>query len=977
VGHRSPAQIDKFVKTNAHRLDMSVQYLGDEPNAYLKDWDSATLRTLIFACWNYEAASGNLAIPMVYKVINEWNPDYLADRSYFHSTPKDLKAFESAEIPVFGIESKHQMRDFDLVGTSISYPVLSINFVKQLLMSDIPPTWADRQDSEGNWHEGRHRNPEKWPLVMVGGQCYGAPEVVANVADMVFCGEVEDEPGNPGLGAVMDRIASFKENGVWSTERMECYKALAREFNFLYFPCFFDVHYGYEHRPSVAEALEGFGQEAQPSKQVIGYTSNLPGMKVPILKRFVKDMDNAPQLTNPPLLYNNPSMGAGDMEVQRGCPAWCSFCALTYRQKPFRQRSVEPSIEAAKELQNNTGTLKIAPFGPDFAMGTQKKTLIKGYLENVTDEVDTSSVRVDDVLEDPNYFLLQVHGGMESITVGVEGFSQRMRDLVGKGAADEEVRELTARGIRAGLERFKFYMISSLPGEDEGDVRSILNLARDVANIRDSMGSKARIQFSWTPMLIEGNTPFQWFGPTTPSTAISEAWEELRELNIQFSLGAKAKMDRLVYFQLSQRASREMGMALIEAVAEMNRGCWGGAPGGLRDAVNEALVRRGFLNGFADGYDERQKHDMFGWEMIDQGINPELLWTTYQQMKEFLEETDSKTYDAEFTDDYAGQEWIAKCNERCLGKACGVCDSDDLNLRRKYIQASVTDAEVDLMSLKIVDQSSVEQKVRLQIDKSIEHRHVMNDHHRFGIRRAANRAGVPIAKRTLRFSSDAFKHRDWTCGTDYVEFGLTRKVPEAELDQMLKQMAEEMKTGRDAAPLRLDDWRSMPAKSKDLRDNVDLRLFEIELDKDAGSVSAALQRWSAAEHIDMQFREETRHGGVQLMDVNGKDYVDEMWLLRDGHRLMLRMLVRGRANPYLVYAALFGKKSWIEVANKPAVCKGAFVENDLNVIDFFRPTCIECRRAIPVTVLDTPYDETLCPSCADLGTGHVVGHRVG
>lgn len=976
MGHRSPKQIQDFLDQNSHRMDMAVQYLGDEPNSYRKPWDEASLKYLLFACWNYEAAAGNLAIPTVYKLINDWKPEYLCDRSYFHSTKRDLDLFDRAEIPIFGIESKRQMRDFDIVGTSISYPVLSINFVKQLQMSDIPSTWADRTDSKGVVHAGRAREPEKWPMVMVGGQCYGAPEVVANIADVVFCGEVEDEPGNPGLGAVMDRIQEFKDDGLWATDREECYRALAREFRFLYFPRFVDVHYGYEHRPSVADALEGFGIEAQPSKQVIGYTSNLPGMRLPILKRFVKDMDNAPFLDNPPVLYNNPGMGVGDIEAQRGCPAWCGFCALTYRQKPFRQRSVEPSVQAAARLQDNTGTLKIAPFGPDFAMGTEKKTLIKGILERVSDEVDTSSVRVDDVLEDPNYFLLQVHGGMESITVGVEGFSQRMRDLVGKGAADEEVKELTARGIRAGLERFKFYMIASLPGEDQGDVRRSLNLAKELADIRDSMGSKARLQFSWTPMLIEGNTPFQWFSPTTPSTAISDAWEALRDLNIHFSLGAKTKVDRLFYFQVSQRASREVGMALVEAVAEMDRGCWGGAPAGLKDAMDEALIRRGFLNGFADAYDERQKHDMFGWEMIDQGINVELLWTTYQQMKEFLEVTDSDTYDLEFEDDYAGQEWIAKCNERCLGKACGVCDVEDLNLRRRYIQAATRDEEVDLVNLKVVDQSTVAMKVRAKIFRSTKHRHVMNDHFRYAVRRAANRAGVPIAKKSLRFSSDAFKHRDWTSGTDFIEFGLTRKVSKFDLDEMLKRMAEELADGREVSPLTMQDWSILLGQSAHISEDVDLRLFEIELDHSAEEMNAALTRWTEADHVHMVFREESRHGGIQLTEVNGKDFVDEMWMVRDGHRLMLRMTVRGRANPYLVYASLFGKTSWLDVAKHPAVCLDAFVESDPNVYDFFRPVCQECGRVVPVNLLDQPYDLHMCPTCKDLAAGTVIGSRV-
>lgn len=976
MAYRTPKQIRDFIEKNQFRLDMPFQYYGDEPNSYLRDWESSEVRACIFACWAYEQAAGNQAIPLVYRVINERNEKYLCDRSYFHSTTRDLRMFEKGGIPVFGVESKHQLRDFDMIGTSISYPVLSINFVKQLLMSDIPPTWDDRVDSQGNVYEGRHANPEKWPFVIVGGQMYGAPEVAANIVDAVFCGEVEDEEDNPGLGAVMDRIDSFKKRGVWQTERMKCYESLAREFDFLYFPCFIDVHYGYEHRPTVAQAIQELEiSEVYPSKQVVGYTSKLPGMKVPIVKRIVKDMDSVPGLDNPPLLYTDPGMGVGDVEVGRGCPAWCSFCALTYRQKPYRQRSVPYMEDFAKRLRDNTGNIQIAPFSPDFPMHTEKKRLISTILEKVSDDVDASSMRVDDFIADPTYILLQAHGGMDAVTLGVEGNSQRMRDLVGKGAADEDIKEAVARGIRAGLERFKLYMIASLPGEDTGDIYKILNLAKELADIRDSMGSKARIQFSWTPMLIEGNTPFQWFAPTTANLVLGDVWEEFRELKIDFQLGGKAKRDRLTYFQLSQRASREVGMAMIEAVAEMNRGCWGGAPGGLHDKVVESLGRRGFLNGIADCYDERQKHDMFGWEMVDQGINVELMWVTYQQMKEFLENTDADTYDLNFGDDYHGNEWIERCDTKCYGKSCGVCDAKDLKLRRKYIQAAADELQVDLHHVKVIDQKTVAMKVRAKVNKGVSKRFVMNDHFRYAVRRAAYMAGIPITKRTVKFSSDNQKHKDWTCGADFVEFGLTKKMSKGDLTPLIEQMNVHLK-GKDEDPgIQIVDWSVLSSGADELRQDVDLSLFEMEVEVSDSKAINAVTEFKAAEYVKMVFREESRHGGIVLTEVNAKEYVEDLWLVRDGHRLLIRMMIRGKANPYLVYTALFNKKSWIDAAAKPAIRIEAFAENDGKVIDFFRPVCEECGHAIPVNLLDKPYGYELCPACTDQRAGIVVGQK--
>lgn len=2051
---RTPVQIAKFIEENQFRMDLPQQFYGTEPNSYRKDWESSSLRACLFASWPYEQAAGNQSIPLVYMSINSHREDLMCDRSYLMATPRDMRLFEKHGIPVFGIESRHQLADFDVIGSSISYPVLTMNFMKQLMMSDIPLRWTVRD-----------KDPERWPMVLAGGQTYGAPEPLSPIVDAFFCfsgateivtrqgvrslqsllgntvevstsegwckadikyfgeqeinriefapafshpagwrqvrstkrevveatpnhrwelvdgtvvnklepdmfvkantadnfddssadfkqawchgfffgdgyreyrrssyrvrlhgsksqyaarfeefpeafrvrtpewaegdsvvwtfaqeelfkelpvdpnaayaagflagwlaadgdqpssgarvgrgsirlssqhpqaevwlqryaasagwilrssifetaapsnlserrnplyrytlnrgssawkviaisaagraptycaqvpgiqrftlasgiythncGEVEDEPGNPGIGVMMERIVDMKSAGLWSTERVECYKMLAREFNFLYFPRFIDIHYGYEDRPTVSEAIraELDERDVKPSKQVTGYSSNLEGMRIPILKRVVKDMDKVKSLDAPPLLFINPGMGAGDAETQRGqitqreivliegqgparlewfagdidhphdsmlgnmradvggrladvshvlsqgvrevvrvraknghgvdctpdheiqviqgpllpkfakqgqnylppderpegalmfgpgqkldaleaaprvwkradqlsendilptfygqnvwsqdrqglqsvrvspqaafhgirfpveldedvawllgmmagdcsvysgkiphvrwssddpgvdekltivlervfgkrvqpkrrdaerrtqeweiasvplrdwlevnfgitdnknrrqvpraifasprevvasylsgvfdsdgvcdartgrpaignhhpelirelsilmlnlgapnsywsqesdahrvrfgdrygpvtqwklqgcaaddgdwswlqpshsvrrnrlrqwienppkagthrngvgyypiagpaweieaeetydlavpeltcftasgivvhnCPAWCSFCALTYRQKPYRQRSIPYMVNFANNLVKNTGGVHIAPFGPDFPMHTQKKRLISALLENVTDEVDASSMRVDDFIADSEYILLSAHGGMDQVTLGVEGNSQRMRDLVGKGAADHDIKEAVARGIRAGIRRFKLYMICDLPGEDRGDIFRILNLAKELADIRDSMGQHTvKIQFSWTPLLIEANTPFQWFAPTASNRALGDVWEEFRDIKIDFKLGGKAQpltsnvltpsgwkrmgdlrvgdavvdpdgyqskvleilpqgvtptyritfsdgsvceaaadhmwdierwstrksihggqeafkiretvtterihralesscypphlldscglagtdfissgvedlcldpyllglllgdgnlcsgtpkfftadpqleqavrdlvpihieskstlrpdgvttelvlgaaetapvvhmqgrynrnpliemaralevdkpawekfvperykqasaktrlavlqglMDtdgegrekrsaqfsssseqlrndvvwlarslglpatafekpsylyapdgsrkecrtayladiwecldlrvfrlsrkiktlpkqalrtfksieriadvdcqcisvsapsaqyitddfipthngernKMAYFQLCQRASRDVGEAIVDVVEELGVGCWGGVPKGTYEKLEQSLKKRGFLNGFADTFDEREKRDMFGWEFIDQGINVELLWVTYQQMREFLENTDSESYDDFFGDDYHGNEWISRCDSKCYGKTCGVCDVDDLKLRRDYIQGAAEETNIDLMNVKVIDQKSVAMKVRCKVVTAADRRFVATDHWRYAVRRAAYRAGLPITKRTVRFVSDNIKFKDWTCGADFVEFGLTKRINKAQLREYIEAMNGQLEG------MQITDHAPHPAASAALKQDVDLSLYTMEVDLDRYAAENKLREWFDTDYIPMVLKEESRRAGLVREEVNARDYVDAMWLVRDGHRLILKMLVRGKPSPYNVYAAFTGKTSWIEAAKYPAIREEAFIEQDDGVIDFFRPLCEACGRGIPVNPLDKPFDPSFCPKCFDINAGTVV-----
>lgn len=951
---RTPVFISTWLEANSYRMDGPGQYLGTEPGAFGKPWQDAAVRWLIMAPWPYVYGAGNQSVPAVYASINNGRSDFLADRFYLPETPRDLRMLERAGIPVFGVESKHQLRDFDVASCSIAYSVLHMNFVKFLSLSGVPVRRRDREPTAADW-----------PLVMVGGQAYCTPGFMEPVVDAMWCGEVEDEPGNGGISQVCARIADFKAEGSWQADRIDCYARLATQFDFLHFPRFVSTRYRYENRGL-----------SLPSKHLAGYVSQLPGMRFPRRARKIKDLNRIKPLTQAPLSFAEPA--SGDVELARGCPAWCSFCRLSWENKPYRERNVVNSVAQAQEWQRNMGSLDIKPFGPDFPMYSRKRELITALLENVNDEVDSSSMRIDDYIADEDYTLLMSLGGTDSIALGLEGNSARMRDLVGKGISDEDVIESVTRAIRAGVRKIKLYMITNLPGEESGDVEKIIGLGRRLAEIRTELGREnVIIQFSWTPLLIEGQTPFQWFAPTPPDHSLIKVFEAFRDIaNCQAKIGTKSETNKVAFFQLCQRAGPEEGEAITDVLIDLDTACWGGVPGDMKERLETALLAHGFHNGFADCFDERDRGDLFGWEYLDTGVSTALMWDTYRKMVEFAEGTDADTYDRQFCGPSGGGEWIARCDEKCLGNRCGVCDGEDLRLRSAYISASKNAPRVDVGAVVPIDRTSIAVKIRAALEIPARYRYATSEYWKHAIRRAAYRAqhqlgcDVSISKRSVTLASDAIRDKGWTQGLEVVEFGLTAAMASPERQQFLDAMTKEI-----APWATVGRWRLVGARSS-LRRDVGAWLWEIEADDTPEGIAAKIQTFAAADYVKVIVRGSGAFFAPPNDEVNAKDHVRRLWAVRDGHRIVVKMTTTGKAGPYALYGAIAGLPSRVEAARHPAICRQVFTASRIAVSDLLADRCASCGDSISAPLL-TAEPAARCSCCADEATGTVIAtmHR--
>jgi predicted RNA-binding Zn-ribbon protein involved in translation (DUF1610 family) len=280
-----------------------------------------------------------------------------------------------------------------------------------------------------------------------------------------------------------------------------------------------------------------------------------------------------------------------------------------------------------------------------------------------------------------------------------------------------------------------------------------------------------------------------------------------------------------------------------------------------------------------------------------------------------------------------------------------------------------TDESVDLGKIKILNHSSVSQKVRLKVWIDPEYRYPSVEYWISLIRRAAFMGDVGITKRTVHFASDLLKWKNWVAGVDYAEFGMLHKDLKGPKD--IQAMIDKMNPELIPYGLTILEGSLVPIQAKAVRREGEYALFEIVTGRGMQDVKNALKKWHESEYVEIAIREDVYRAGVQSIMVNAKDFVRDVWLIKDGPLLKLKMLIKGKPNPFDVYRGLFGG-GLLEAYKEIPVKIEIFVPQDFDSADFFRPVCESCGENIPVNYFDHPFHPEYCPKCDDEHMGRLI-----
>ncbi|WGV26418.1 TIGR03960 family B12-binding radical SAM protein [Halotia branconii] len=444
-----------------------ARYLGNERLAVHKNWDTAEIRWVLTYPEVYEVGSSNLGHIILYNILNA-QPRQLCDRAYLPGT--DLAAkLRQTDTPLFAVESKRSLTQFDILGFSLSYELGATNILEMLDLAGVPLTWRERAKGE-------------YPLVFAGGQTATSnPEPYADFFDFFALGDGEELL--PEIGLVLE----------------ECKRAgLNREQTLLdltqipgvYVPQFYDM------------AADG---------SVHPHHSNVPKQ---ILRRVSTPI---PAYSIGLVPYVETVHDRLTIEIRRGCTRGCRFCQPGMLTRPARDVEPNQVVEAIEQGMRATGynefsllSLSCSDYLSLPAVGME----IKNRLKNENISLTLPSQRVDRFDEN----IANILGGTRqgSITFAPEAGTQRMRDIVNKGLTNEELLRGVKTAWEQGWDKIKLYFMIGLPGETDAD---IVGIAETVSWLqRECRGQRRKpLNFNLTisNFTPKPHTPFQWHSVST------------------------------------------------------------------------------------------------------------------------------------------------------------------------------------------------------------------------------------------------------------------------------------------------------------------------------------------------------------------------------------------------------------------------------------------------------------------------------
>lgn len=574
-----------------YKVTKPARYTGGEWNSIAKDWEPTPLRFALIYPDLYEIGMSNMALPILYDLLNR-QPDAMAERAF--APAKDMEtAMREAGIPLFSLESRRPLKEFDVIGFSLGYELTYTNVLNMLDLAQIPVLAAERKDSH--------------PLIIAGGTCALNPEPMTDFIDAFVIGDGEEV-----VMELLDCLRAWKQekqpkNQLPVAGKVELLRRLAT-IPGIYIPSLYSIEY-------------------LPDGRIKNITPTVPEASPTIRRRIIEKLP--PPVTSPVVPFIEIVHDRAAIEIQRGCTHGCRFCQAGTIYRPVRVRAQEEVIRAVGEMVENTGYNEVSLVSLSSGDYPGIDELVSRLTQLYPDlALSLPSLYIDSFSIELMDRLPRQH--KTGLTFAPEAGSENLRSGINKPISEQKLLETAALAFERGWPGLKLYFMVGLPGETMDDVAGIVTLIDEVRRLGVHLkGRTPQIRVTISTFIPKPHTAFEWAAQEDEATLNAKQdllRDGLRKKGVKISWH-DPKISQLE--AVMSRGDRRLGKVIHRA---WQLGC-------AFDSWSEHLDLGKWQQAFEetgidpDFYARRQRDfdEVLPWSHIDTGVSAAFLKREFQR----------------------------------------------------------------------------------------------------------------------------------------------------------------------------------------------------------------------------------------------------------------------------------------------------------------------------------------------------------
>lgn len=469
---------------NLYKVKKPYQYIGSEYLSSNKNFDDAKVRFLFAFPDKYEIAINNLGQKILYSTVNA-DERFMSDRVY--APDFDYRKILSDEnIPLTALESKRNVKDFDIVAFSLQYELAFPTMLEMLNLAKIPVKRTERS--------------EDFPLVIVGGPCTYNPRPIEDFVDLFLIGDGEE--------LIIELLEKYLELKNANASKTEIIKALSK--------------------------IQGVYAPQEQNKT----------------QKRIYDISKDTRVLPSPVPYSLSLADRVVLEIRRGCGRMCRFCQAGHTNLPVRERKAEDIVKMVKKSLAETGYGEYTLLSLSSNDYKNIESVIEELSDELNDKkisVSLPSQRIDRFSPKLARLVNGVHS--TTATLAPEAGSQRLRDVINKNLSEEQIVATVMDCYKNGFSNIKLYFMIGLPTETLEDIAEMAELLKKIKSsgkaLRNELNLKSDLSITCTVSVFvpKPHTPFQWCGQNSQAqvkekiTYLFRQIKGLRGVNVNYSDG--------------------------------------------------------------------------------------------------------------------------------------------------------------------------------------------------------------------------------------------------------------------------------------------------------------------------------------------------------------------------------------------------------------------------------------------------------